>query len=468
MKADRKEVRSRRGVGKVAAALILAGAGGLFSCGGQDRPPEAVNVILISVDTLRADHLGCYGYHRETSPFLDSFSREGVLFGQAVTPRPKTNTALASLLTGLYPYRHGVRTNSMPLRTIPTIPSVLKEQGFVTAAFVSNWTLKPEFSGFDRSFDTYDYDFTTPELNRPHRFERTAAETNEKVFPWLEARDSTPFFLWVHYLDPHGPYRPPGEFRHTFTHQERVMRPADSIPHYQRLPEAYREGSLTDMADYVDQYDNEIFYIDRQIEALIGKIGALGLLEKSLIIFTSDHGESLGQHDYYFEHGRELYDDSSRVPLIMRFPLAEGRAGDKSDSLVSLLDIFPTILDYFDIDGGQAPDLDGVSLLPHLKGGGAVRREVFIERHDGTVFDKIAVRTDESKLILARDRVECYDLEKDPGELVPDSCDAAVFNDLSRRLQNFADTAKKGYMPSPQALPDERDREILKSLGYIK
>jgi arylsulfatase len=463
-------VGSRRGVWKVAVgALSIACACWLFSCGGeQDRPPEAVNVILISVDTLRADHLGCYGYHRETSPFLDSFTREGVLFGQAITPRPKTNTALASLLTGLYPSRHGVRTNSMPLGTIPTITSVLQEQGLVTAAFVSNWTLKPEFSGFDRHFDTYDYDFTTPELNRPHRFERSAAETNERVFPWLEERDSTPFFLWIHYLDPHGPYRPPVEYRRTFSHRERMMGPAEVVPHYQRLPEAYREGSLTDMADYIDQYDNEIFYTDRQIEALIGKIGELGLLEKSLIIFTSDHGESLGQHDYHFEHGRELYDDSSRVPLVIRFPLAEGLAGERSDSLVSLLDIFPTILDYFDADVGHAPGLDGVSLLPHLKRGESVRREVFIERHNGTVFDKMAIRTNGSKLILSRDRVECYDLEEDPGELVPDGCDTAVLNDLSSRLQDFAAIARKDYTPAPQAVPDERDREILRSLGYVR
>lgn len=456
-----------RGYG-LPAALLAAGLT-FAACSGQPTPasrPDA-SVLLISIDALRADHLGCYGYERNTTPFIDAFARQGVLFTNAVTPRPKTGPALASLLTGNYPFRHGVRRNGTPLRGQRSLPGLLREQGFDTAAFVSNHVLKPELSGFGSLFDVYDYEFTRPELNRPGNLQRNAAETNEKVFAWLEENRASQFFLWVHYMDPHGPYRPPEEYRATFSHEERDLRPAALVPPYQLLPEAYREGALTDMRDYIDQYDNEIYYTDLHVRNLLEKVAELGLDGRTLVILTADHGESLGQHGYYFDHGRELYEDSSRVPLIVRFP-GGAHAGGREGALVSLLDIFPTVLSLLGIAGGEGEAGDGVSLLGLLNGETRVRDEVFIERHRGGRFDKLAARSSDAKLILTQEGEECYDLVKDPRELIPGGCGDEIFTDLARRLEGFSATARREFRPAPAAVPDSRDLEILRSLGYVE
>jgi arylsulfatase A-like enzyme len=239
------------------------------------------------------------------------------------------------------------------------------------------------------------------------------------------------------------------------------------MPPYQVLPEAYREGALTDMEDYVDQYDNEICYTDLQIRNLLRKVADLGLDDRTLVILTSDHGESLGQHDYYFDHGRELYEDSSRVPLIMRFP-GNAHGGTREGALVSLLDIFPTVLAFLGIAGGEGEAGDGVSLLGLLAGESKVRDEVFVERYRGGRFDKLAARTSDVKLILTQDREECYDLRKDPRELDPGGCGDEIFRVLFRRLEEFSATAREEFRPAPAAVPDRRDLEILRSLGYVE
>jgi arylsulfatase A-like enzyme len=465
----------QRGRRRPAAAAVLSffppvdllAAGLTFTACSSQPPPASrpdASVLLISIDTLRADHLGCYGYERDTSPFIDAFARQGVLFANAVTPRPKTGPALASLLTGSYPFRHSVRRNGTPLREQRSLPGLLGGEGYVTAAFVSNHVLKPELSGFQFLFDLYDYEFTRTELNRPDDLQRNAAETNEKVFPWLEEHGDSQFFLWVHYMDPHGPYRPPEEHRSTFSHEERNPRPAAFVPPYQILPEAYREGALTDMEDYVDQYDNEICYADFQIRNLLRKVAELGLDDRTLVILTSDHGENLGQHDYYFDHGRELYEDSSRVPLIMRFP-GDAHGGAREGPLVSLLDIFPTVLAFLGIAGGEGEAGDGVSLLA---GESKVRDEVFVERYRSGRFDKLAARTSDVKLILTQDREECYDLREDPRELDPGGCGDEIFRLLFHRLEEFSATAREEFRPAPAAVPDKRDLEILRSLGYVE
>ena len=427
------------------------------------------NVILVTIDTLRADHLGCYGYARNTSPFMDTLAEEGVVFENTVTPRPKTTPSLASMLTGLYPYRHGVRILYAPMDEQDTLFSILGEQGFNTAAFVSNFVLIPKACGFDRYFDTYDANVTDPELNRKNRYHRNAGKTNLAVFDWLDENHGEPFFLWIHYIDPHGPYRAPEPFRSTFSSTEAMMAPLKKVPAYQRQPEIRPVAGEVDLNEYIAQYDNEIFYTDVQIGALVTKVRDLGLLEKSLFVVSSDHGESLYQHDYYFEHGRELYDDCSKIPLIMRFPSSHGLAGRRVKALTSIMDILPTVLHFLGVSHEGVSELDGVDLYPTLRGEPEVQGEVVIERHTNRKYDKLALRTAAEKLILYNNKLpECYDLARDPGELNPNACDAATLVDLATRLKGHLINAKPAGVNARRARRSEFDIEALRALGYIQ
>ena len=166
-------------------------------------------------------------------------------------------------------------------------------------------------------------------------------------------------------MDPHGPYLPPEPFSRRFSHEDRWMIPGVKIPDYQILPAVHVEGEETDGNDYIDQYDNEIYYTDQQIGRLLKELEALGLVDNTIVFFSADHGESLGQHHYYFEHGREVYEDSSRIPLIVRLPGRFGVRGKKLQSLVSIMDLFPTILALLGIEDDHVEKIDGVD-FSHL------------------------------------------------------------------------------------------------------
>jgi arylsulfatase A-like enzyme len=432
-------------------------------------PPE--RVIIISIDALRADHLGCYGYSRKTSPFIDEFAKESVIFENAVTPRPKTTPSLVSMLSGQYPYRHGVRNLNHPLKTTIGLPVSLKKSGLNTAAFVSNWVLRPESCGLEKSFDVYNAKFTQQETNRKNVFQRTAAETNTEIFEWLGKNHKQPFFLWVHYIDPHGPYNAPKPHDDVFHHKNPTLRSAELVPEYQRLATIPVVDGLTDIQNYIDQYDNEINYNDQQVGQLIKRLRSLDLVENSLVIITSDHGESLGQHDYYFEHGRELYDDCSKIPLIVRFPSSSHIEGGKRvDALVSLMDIYPTVLDVLNINNKPDQDIDGKSMLPLVQGKSSIHDEIFIEHYKKNEFSKTAIRTHTHKLITFDDKPsQCFDLKKDPAETNPKGCATKTYENLSSRLTKLRDTA----ILNGKSLPKKENRtkhefEALKNLGYLQ
>ncbi|MFH1403309.1 MAG: sulfatase [Candidatus Altiarchaeota archaeon] len=437
------------------------------------------NVIIISIDALRADHLSTYGYSRKTSSFIDSIARKGVVFENAITPRPKTVVSLTSMLTGLYPYHSGVRGyGEKPVY----LPSLLKENGFTTAAFVSNWALRPDESGFDRYFDVYDYDFTRSYYPRPWVYERDAGETNENVFRWLDENHDKRFFLWIHYMEPHGPYDPPEAFRGVFTHKTRRMIPRDLIPAYQDVNKSFVAGNMTDYRDYLDQYDNEIYYADVEVRNLFDKLDTLGITANSLVILTSDHGESLGQHKYYFEHGHEVYDDSARIPLILKFPDDKGVRPMRVAPIVSNMDVYPTILSILGMDSSHVPLMDGVDLLPLLASNQSSRREVFIERYNFGHFLRVAVRTDRYKLIRNANckvfssdvcklpEYECYDLRRDPREINRSGCRNDTFDSLKKILDDYVWRSQEP-MPNPPLVVEkelnEVDEKILRSLGYV-
>jgi arylsulfatase len=333
----------------VAAAVLTAGfalaAGSVALRGPVPRPPPpppaarpgAASILLVSVDTLRADHLGLYGYRRATSPRIDAWFASGRVYDSAYSTEASTAPSLVSLLTGLLPQQHGVR---LLYQRIPdateTVAERLRRAGYQTAAVVSSVVLTAEALGLDARFEHYDDHVDEPEPRRP-LFERRASRTTDAALAWLlEGRDPRrPHFLWVHYIDPHGPYRPPPERPVDFTH------PAPSPLDLARVPDYQREPGVDDAFEYVDRYDEEIAYTDREVGRLLDGYARLGLTEGSLVVFTADHGESMLEHEQWFTHGYHVYEEITRVPLALRGPgIAMGRVAHP----VSLADVAPTLL----------------------------------------------------------------------------------------------------------------------------
>ncbi len=395
------------------------------------------NVVIITTDTTRADHLGCYGNRGIRTPVLDQLAREGILCSQAITPSPSTLPAHSSLMTGLYPYRHGARSNGT-FRLgddVTTLAERLKSEGYRTGAAISAFVLDSRF-GLDQGFDSYDDDLTRGLKYSAHMFRERAAElTNESVFKWLRENSQGPFFLWVHYFDPHAVYLPPEPFR-------------------------------TQYAD--DLYDGEIAYADSQIGALIAQLEELGVRDKTLLVYTADHGEGMGEHGE-FTHSLLTYDGTLHVPLIFHAPSGLPR-GKVINRQTCLTDVTPTVLSLL---GHDVPgDLDGLDLCQPWNRG---PRPLLIESIAPMVMHGwaplVGIRRDDYKYILAP-TPELYDLRADPGELrnlhaeLPDTV-----RELSNRLADFL--GHDPYLATRQAVDlsslklDSKAAGHLSELGYV-
>jgi arylsulfatase A-like enzyme len=358
------------------------------------------NIIVLTVDTLRADHTPMYGYHRDTMPSIRSFTETAVLFDQAVIPRGNTRASYASMLTGLYPFHHGIYNNNFVLHEdLSTLPEMLKPKGYHTAFFVSNFVLVGELSGCDQGFDVYDDRLEDRELNRTN-YERSAAGTLKAILQWLENEPPEPFFLMVNLIDPHGPYMPPERFREMYKSKEKRILDRRKIFSYQMV-----DGSL-DYYDYLDRYDAEIRYVDEAFGKLIEELKSKQLWDKAFVVFLSDHGEALGEHNVFFEHQYNVFEETVRVPLAIRLPLDKDAQNivkpRRVSSLGSPMDLMPTILDYLDIpfDGM----MDGQSLLPVIEGAENDDRMIFLEFPEVSIPTQsnpaaYAVRTSTHKLM---------------------------------------------------------------------
>ena len=315
----------------VLIAALAAGLAPLPGCGGGD--PEPIPVILIVFDALRPDHTGLDGYRRNTTPTLNRLARDGVVFDQASAQAAFTLPSMATLFTGLHPYHHGVRRHLdhqgradrlAPERT--TLAETLNARGYATAAVVSNSLFQLD-TGFDQGFDHF---------NAGRR--RDAGPTTDAALAWLKARPKDrPFFLWIHYIDPHWPYDAPNEYARPFSHDDRGE--------YAAALRAFERGRLSPGRLYfenpfspdgvqraVAEYDNEIAYADRELSRLIRYLKKEGLYEKALIVAVSDHGESLGEHGLHFAHSFNLYEPVQRVLFVVKPPGAGGdgrRDGDR-------------------------------------------------------------------------------------------------------------------------------------------
>jgi len=456
----------------------------------QCSPPKTneLNVIIISIDALRSDHISGYGYSRQTTPNIDAFLKKSTIFTEAVTTYPKTAASMASMLTGLYPYHHGVRKNAGDKlsKSTNTLPQLLKDYGYTTAAFVSNVVLRAKLCGYNKGFDLYDDTLTSKELNRDF-FERKSDDMFAATSSWLKKNKDKKFFLWTHFIDPHGPYTPPAPYDTLFKSTDKKPVDMNLIPAYQRL------GNNNDANSYIDLYDGEIAYMDYNVGQLLKTIDDLGLKNKTIIIFTADHGESLGEHNDYFEHGRRVYESCVRIPLAVNFPgiIPEGR---KVNSHVQIIDIFPTILDMLNIR--KADEIDGKSLLPVIRENKPVREYAFLESFNQykppTVPKNIAfykaIRTPDWKFTVSIDKSgkivneELFNLKNDPAE----TKNIAKENNnekttMRKEYDKMIDSQKKNLLERMLLLfgfgkekketvksIEKNDIKALKSLGYVQ
>ena len=452
-----------------ALALLPAGCG--WTTG--RRNAAAPNVLLITLDTTRADRLGCYGYPLPTSPRIDALARTGVLFERAVAQASVTPVSHASIFTGLNPYHHGVRflhgTYGYKLPPeIPTMSGILKARGYRTAGFVSAFPAGSRF-GLESGFDTFDESFegshaperVTPEgIVNTNRSQRIAGATTRAVFDWLDKAGEGPLFVWVHYFDPHDARLVPDD--RSFMDR---FRPRDSSP---------REWLIA-------MYDSEIAYMDDHVGKVVERFSALK--RPLLVIIVGDHGQGLGDHNWW-GHGL-LYEEQIRVPFVL---YGDGiPKGLRVPDLVRTVDILPTLLGLLSERGGggqtPAPTVDGVDLRPMLKGEWkGPELEAYADaplimdytlpykpdERDKKNDQLFALTSGNWKYTLHRLRMgpdELYDLGVDPREtrnLITERADVAAA--LRARLMKASVFPKKTTILG--GLSPE-DIERLKSLGYL-
>jgi len=406
------------------------------ACGGRADPSE-LSVVLVTLDTTRADRIGAYGGRSVPTPHLDRIAREGVLFEEAISQVPLTLPSHSTLFTGRYPPSHGVRHNGvyqLP-SSATTLAERLREAGFETAGFVGAFVLNRGF-GIEQGFDVYDQvPVNRFREGRDQIFEaeRTADEVNERVFEWLDRRKGGRFFLWVHYYDPHHPYRPPDTPGRTLA----------------------GEG-----------YDREISYVDACFGDLVGRLRKKRLLDRALLVVAGDHGESLGEHGEE-THGFFLYESTLHVPLLMRAPglLPEGR---RVAGPVELADVAPTILDLLGLP--PLEDAQGRSLRGRISGQegateAVARAETLLPWLDFGWAELRAVREGRFKYIEAP-TPELYDLKQDPREEVNL---ATIEPERVAQLASLVSSWKGEATSSNEAVRGltAEEESLLRSLGYL-
>ncbi len=393
--------RARFTILQVALLLTLGGC----DCG---RPSAKPNILLVVVDTFRADHLGCYDYSRPTSPGIDALSEEGITFDAAYSTAPWTLPAFASIVTSRYPWEHGATNDYYPVAPeLPTLAGELSRGGYRTAALVSHIYASASY-GFGRGFDRFeDFDIT-----KEYRFDEGREPTAEIVagaaIDLLQSGElAEPFFLLVHLFDPHWDYGAPGELRDCFTHEQ----PDGIDGTYQTLSRFLSTDSLladNELEYLIDLYDGEIRYVDHWVDSLITEFDRVGSPRKPVVLLTADHGEEFQEHQS-MGHAFTFYDEVLRVPLILRDP-ARIVAGSRSTRSVSLIDIFPTLLDA----AGLIPP-DGIRGQSLYQVGESDERVLLAGTTREGRFGRAAIKG-ESKLIWDRNGFHLFQKGNDPRE----------------------------------------------------
>jgi arylsulfatase len=456
---------------KTVLALLLACVGWLSGC----QPKRDPNVLVLVIDALRPDHLGCYGYELPTSPAIDALARRGVLFADATSASSYTRAAVPSIFTSVHPGAHGVLNQGKEVEVLSdeyrTLAETLKERGYATAAFVPNPSLHRAFN-FDQGFDLYDDDFRIG-VRGAQDYE-TASRINERTLRWLRSNrggSEKPFFAYLHYRDVHAPYVPPPPYDSMF---DRPSRPLSDPEYKTQPPDVRRPRRFRDLGSYVEQYDGEIRYTDDHVARLLETLAKEGLLENTVIFLTADHGESFLEHGSW-THGTGLYEELMRVPLLLVLP-EDRHAGKRIETPVQTTDIYPTVLEL--LDAKVPSELQGESLFDAIEGKASADRPVFGEAlvsrgHRPRSFGPfVSVRAGGWKLIYNRRSRsgELYHVAADPGEtrnLMDKEPERA--RDLLRKIAaHDRDNAKRSHrVRGTEELPEDV-AEGLKSLGYVR
>jgi len=425
-------------------------------------------LVLVTVDTLRADYLGLYGQTQPTSPTLDALAGESVVFDRALSTCPATAPSVAAMLTGHHRATNGVARNGRSLPAdVTTLAEVLRADGFRTGAVVANQILHD--AGFEQGFERFI--LARPDAGRRELFRD--APLLKEAGRLLREFAGERFFLWLHLMAPHGPYQPPRQYLPLMPAAE-FRRPQDRtlmVSHNNRgpmlLPRYQALGGPVVPAEYRRRYAAEIRYADDLLGALIGRMRRLGVWDEALFVVTADHGESLGEHELWFQHGWYVYDDSVRVPLLVRAP---GRdfASRRIGASISLVDLMPTLLELVAV---AAPaGLEGDTLVP-LMAGETADRPAYVQNYYDN--DLVALSVGRWKYIRRRSapREELFDVAADPGEI---RNLAGERPDVLRRFASQttewlddqrarAGVARAGRIPRPIA-PQKAD--ALRALGY--
>ncbi len=403
---------------------------------------EAPNIIFITVDTTRADRMGFLGSRRGLTPNLDLLARQGVVFEKAFSQAPLTPVSHATIFTGTYPQFHTVTDFGHPLpNLLPSVPEILQKTGYHTAAFIGSLILDPKANmapGFDRGFDFFDAGFRPkagPKEDRYHTIERRAGDVVAHAISWLNKNQKPPFFIWVHLYDPHAPYDPP-------------------LPYDAR---------------FKDPYDGEIAYADASLGKLFQYLRQRGLYDRSLIVMMSDHGESLGAHGESM-HGIFLYDETIRVPLLLKLPSAL-LAGRRVTTRVRLVDVAPTLISMLGLPA--PPTFQGESLVPAMKSSAKVSADLpaYAEtEYPHRAFGWAAIRSMRTGkyLYVRAPKRELYDQAVDKtAEHNLAAASPAVTDTLGAQLDKFYDqTTSYHGKPQPSA-PNAEQSENLAALGYV-
>jgi arylsulfatase A-like enzyme len=430
----------------------------------QQSRNRSPNVVVILVDALRYDHVGCYGYSRPTSPALDAFAQESLLFTQAISQSSYTKPVIASLFTSLYPSQHNVFRNTRHDAagnfisdvlddSFKTMAEYLRDAGFNTAGFLEQAQLR-NYMGFAQGFYYYKPDMgTAPEINRG-------------FFKWLPLNKHRKFFAYLHYLDTHAPYAPPPKYRDLFGEFDHGANIPERVKDWQKFKAEVTDGSITltqtDAEQLMALYDAEIRAFDDDMKALFAKLKEEGVYDNSLIIITADHGDEFLEHGSV-DHAHTLYDELLRVPLMIRFPKGEHRG--VVNAQVQIIDLLPTILEFCNIE--LDTHLMGHSLLAYKDGvNGHEEIPVFSERAD-----LISLRTGRYKYIynVEEKAGELYDLQNDPSEsknLVEE--DRQTAERMKNEILRWVEITRQATSEQTGVKIDDKSVKELRSLGYIR
>lgn len=466
-----------RAAGWIGGALLALAAVAVRGPAGptHDPPaPGAPNVVLVTIDTLRRDHLGIYGSALRT-PVIDALGRSGVIFDDAVTPFPETLPSHTSMLTGLQPAQHDVLSNGMPLRPgFVTVGETLALSGYRTGAFVSSFAVDGA-TGIDQGFQVYDDDFfptlrgigqvraaatALPLLMRfgdpsdfPFLLERGSPETIRRALDWAVQPTDRPTFLWVHLFDPHSPYERHDGQPNPVDHRA-ILKLEPGYP--------YTEEERTALRGL---YDHEVEYTDQMVDQLLGGLRARGFLDNALVVFTADHGEALGEHGIDFTH-HGIYEDVLQVPLILWSSDGRATPGTRVTRMVNVADVANTLLEFTGLP--LLSRTGSVPLLSFVRGDEVKPTPLGLRGRKGaslTAGQLCGVRDPSRiKYIRAQDGTEeAYDLSLDPGETTNIAPDQP--NLVENGRQNVANCLGEAITSSGA---DDATAERLKALGYAE